>query len=245
MQFRIITLFPDEVLTMLGVGVVGRAIASSAIGVECLSPRSFATNRHRRVDDRPYGGGPGMVLQVEPMVAAIRAARTALGSAARVIGLSPQGRRFDHAEAGRLAAGPDLVLVAGRYEGIDERVAELEFDDELSLGDFVLSGGEVAALAVVDAVARRLPGVLGADESARQDSFENDVLDCPHYTRPDVVEGLAVPAVLMEGDHAAVRRWRRKQALGRTQLRRPDLLAAADLDESDRSLLNEFLSEAR
>ena len=244
MQFIVVTLFPDEVRTLMSIGVVGRAVECGLIAFDCVNPRDFAEGRHRRVDERPYGGGPGMVMQYAPMVAAIRAARDAAGSGARVIGLGPQGHPFSQSDAGRLADESALIFVAGRYEGIDERVADAEFDEELSLGDFVLSGGEIAALAMIDAIARRIDGVLGDADSAREDSFEDSVLDCPHYTRPAAIEGREVPQVLLDGDHAAISRWRRKQALGRTLRRRPDLLDAAGLEAADRQLLEEYLREA-
>ncbi len=245
MQFQIVSLFGDNVAAGLRGGVVGRAIESGRIGLHVVNPRDFSDDANRRVDDRPYGGGPGMVLQYAPLVAAIRAARAALPAGSPVVGLTPQGRPFVQADAERLARLPGLIVVAGRYEGIDERVAEAEFDEELSLGDFVLSGGEIAAMAVVDAVTRLLPGVLGAAESAGEDSFGEGLLEHPHYTRPERIEGREVPPVLIGGDHAAIARWRRKQSLGRTQLRRPDLLAGRRLSAADEALLREFGQELR
>lgn len=243
MKIRVVTLFVDQVRAVVGSGVVGRAAADGVIDLRCINPRDFVDNSQRRVDDRPYGGGPGMVMQYEPMVAAIRHARA--GTDAPVIGLSPQGRPFTQLDAQRLAELPGFVLVAGRYEGIDERVAAAEFDEEISLGDFVLSGGEIPAMAIVDAVTRLLPGVLGAADSAEQDSFSDGLLDCQHYTRPDEVEGRAVPRVLLSGDHAAIDRWRRKQSLGRTWQRRPDLLESAKLSGEDLRLLEEYMTESR
>lgn len=213
--------------------------------MDCVNPREFATDRHRSVDDRPYGGGPGMVMMVEPLRDAIHAARARLGNDTYTVYLSPQGRRVDQAAIAALAARERVILVCGRYEGVDERLLAREVDEELSVGDFVLSGGEVAAMALVEAMTRLLPGALGHEESARDDSFANGLLDCPHYTRPEVVDGLAVPAVLLGGDHAAIRRWRLKQSLGRTWQRRPDMLDAIELDEEQRSLLEEFIDEQR
>jgi tRNA (guanine37-N1)-methyltransferase len=210
-----------------------------------LNPRDFARDRHRTVDDRPYGGGPGMVMAVEPLRSTIRAARERAGGAAQVSLLSPQGRRLDQAALRELAGRQDMILVCGRYEGIDERLIELEIDEEWSLGDYVLSGGELAAAVVIDAVTRLLPGVLGDEQSAAQDSFTDGLLDCQHYTRPEETEGLAVPPVLLSGDHGAIERWRKKQALGRTWLRRPDLLDELELDEKSRLLLAEFKAEFR
>jgi len=245
MKIQVITLFPEEFRPLVGLGVTGRAISSGQVQLELLNPRDFARDRHRTVDDRPYGGGPGMVMAVEPLRSTIRAARERAGGGARVSLLSPQGRRLDQEAMRQLAERQDLILVCGRYEGIDERLIELEIDEEWSLGDYVLSGGELAAAVVIDAVTRLLPGVLGDEQSAAQDSFTEGLLDCQHYTRPEEVEGLAVPAVLLSGDHGAIERWRRQQALGRTWLRRPDLLEQAELDEEARLLLDEFKAEYR
>jgi tRNA (guanine37-N1)-methyltransferase len=205
------------------------------------NPRDYTTDRHRTVDDRPYGGGPGMVMKVEPLRDAIRAARQADDRDAQVAYLSPQGRRIDQALIGELATRDRLILVAGRYEGVDERVLELEVDVEWSLGDYVLSGGELAAMALIDAVTRLLPGALGDEDSAEQDSFMAGLLDCPHYTRPEEIDGLRVPAVLLGGNHAEIARWRRGQQLVRTWARRPELLEAVDLSPDDRALLEEHL----
>ncbi|MGH8282601.1 MAG: tRNA (guanosine(37)-N1)-methyltransferase TrmD, partial [Gammaproteobacteria bacterium] len=224
MHVEVVTLFPEMVDTLLQFGVTGRAKQRGLLKVKSWNPRDYTTDRHRTVDDRPFGGGPGMVMKVEPLRSAIRSAREAAGQKAPVIYLSPQGKRFDQQDARRLAAMEALVLVAGRYEGIDERVIETEVDKELSIGDYVLSGGELPALVVIDALARLLPGALGDEDSAAQDSFMNGLLDYPHYTRPEDIDGKRVPEVLMSGDHAAIRRWRRKQALGRSWLRRPELL---------------------
>src|SRR5688572_14554834 len=224
MQIEVVTLFPPLIEAGLAAGVVGRAVTTGVLRVGAENPRSHATDVHRTVDDRPFGGGPGMVLKPEPLAAAIRAIRQRLPAGAPVIGLSAQGATFAQATARRLARLAGFGLVAGRYEGIDQRVAEALIDEELSIGDYVLSGGELPALVVIDAVARLLPGVLGHDESAEQDSFGDGLLDWPHYTRPENWEGRTVPAVLAGGNHAAIRRWRLMQALGRTWRLRPDLL---------------------
>ncbi|ROR29826.1 tRNA (guanosine(37)-N1)-methyltransferase TrmD [Inmirania thermothiophila] len=244
MRFDVVTLFPEMIRAAAGYGVTGRAVERGLVRLETWNPRDYARDRHRTVDDRPYGGGPGMVMKVEPLRDAIRAARRA-APASPVVLLSPQGRRLDQAGVRELAAQPGLILVCGRYEGIDERLVEAEVDQEWSIGDYVLSGGELAALVVVDAVARLVPGVLGDAESAAQDSYMEGLLDCPHYTRPEEIDGRRVPPVLLSGDHGAIRRWRRKQALGRTWLRRPDLLAGRALDEEARALLEEFIAEHR
>jgi tRNA (guanine37-N1)-methyltransferase len=243
MEIIVISLFPDMIRGAAAYGVTGRALDKSGVSLVCTTPREFATDNYQTVDDRPYGGGPGMVLKVEPMAAAIRAAKKSLPAGSQVIFLSPQGRLFDQAIAQQLAALPGMVLVAGRYEGFDERLIESFADDELSLGDFVISGGELAAAVVIDSVLRLLPGVLGDELSAQQDSFSDGLLDCPHYTRPEVVEGRRVPQVLLEGNHAAIRRWRLKEALGRTWVRRPDLLAQRMLTDEEARLLEEYKSE--
>jgi len=242
MRIDVVTLFPGMIAGQARYGIQGRAIDKGLLQVVTWNPRDYSQDRHRAVDDRPYGGGPGMVMQVQPLRAALHAAR-ADGDPAPVIYLSPQGGRFDQARARELACQPRLILLAGRYEGIDERVIDLEVDEELSIGDYVLSGGELPALVVMDAVTRLLPGVLGAADSAQQDSFMDGLLDYPHYTRPEEIDGLQVPDVLIGGHHAEIRRWRRKQALGRTWLRRPDLLDAQQLDTEQQALLNEFISE--
>ncbi len=244
MRIDVVTIFPEMVQTIAGFGVTGRALTRGLVSLRCLDPRNQTRDKHRTVDDRPYGGGPGMVMKVEPLRDAIRIAR-ADGPDRKVVYLSPQGRVFDQAEAARLAAGPGMILVAGRYEGVDERLIESEVDLELSVGDFVLSGGELAALCVIDACARLVPGVLGDAESAVADSFVAGLLDHPHYTRPEDEAGRKVPEVLLSGDHAQVARWRLKQALGRTWLRRPDLIARRALSEIERQLLEEFLAERR
>jgi len=225
-RFGVVTIFPEMFAALSGYGVAGRAFRDGLARLESWNPRDYTEDRHRSVDDRPYGGGPGMVMMAPPLCAAIRAARRRLGEGTRAVYLTPQGAPLTQRRVAELAAdaGP-LLLVAGRYEGIDERVIETEIDEEISLGDYVLSGGEIAAMALLDAVLRLLPGALGHEESAAQDSFAEGLLDCPHYTRPEVFEGLAVPEVLLSGDHERIRRWRREQAVARTRARRPDLVA--------------------
>ncbi len=243
MRFEIITLFPEMVQETATWGVTGRALEMGLVDLRTWNPRDYTSDRHRTVDDRPYGGGPGMVMKVEPLREAIRQARIACGLDALVIYLSPQGRRLDQATVKRFALLSALVLVAGRYEGVDERLIEAEVDEEWSIGDYVLSGGELPALVLFDAVVRLLPGVLGHEESALQDSHMDGLLDCPHYTRPEDIDGWKVPNVLQSGNHEAIRRWRLKQALGRTWVRRPDLLADRQLDAEQVMLLEEFINE--
>jgi tRNA (guanine37-N1)-methyltransferase len=242
MRIDVVTLFPQMVLDLVDYGVTGRAHEAGLFELGVWNPRDHTQDRHRTVDDRPYGGGPGMLMLIEPLRQAIRDARQA-NPHSSVVYMSPQGRRFDQTVARELAQRPGLILVAGRYEGIDERLIELEIDEELSIGDYVLSGGEMAALVVIDAVTRLLPGALGHQDSAAQDSFSNGLLDCPHYTRPEVYEDKRVPPVLLSGDHEAIRRWRLKQSLGRTWLRRPDVLAAIELDCEQQRLLDEYIDE--
>jgi tRNA (guanine37-N1)-methyltransferase len=243
MQIVVISLFPEMIRDAAAYGVTGRALEKAGVSLVCATPRDYTTDRYQTVDDRPYGGGPGMVLKVEPMAAAIREAKGQLLDGSRVIFLTPQGRKFDQAVARELATLPGMILVAGRYEGFDERLLDAFADDELSLGDFVLSGGELAATVVMDAVIRLLPGVLGDDMSAQQDSFSDGLLDCPHYTRPEEIEGMRVPPVLLEGNHAAIRRWRLKEALGRTWQRRPELLDRRALSAEEAQLLDEYKAE--
>jgi len=250
MRIDVITLFPEAMVELTGLGVTGRAIKEGQVELKTWNPRDFAEDRHRTVDDRPYGGGPGMVMKVEPLGSTIRAARKGqeeLGGNALVSLMSPQGRKLDQAGISELAGRQGLILVCGRYEGIDERLVELEIDEEWSIGDYVLSGGELAAAVIIDAVTRLLPGVLGHEQSAVEDSFVDGLLDHPHYTRPemagDMRDGGVVPEVLLSGDHEAIRRWRRKQALGRTWQRRPDLLEGRELDEEAKELLQEFRHE--
>ncbi len=243
MRICVVSLFPEMVATIAEYGVVGRAQCRDLLSLDFENPRDHTDDVHRTVDDRPYGGGPGMVMKFEPLARALQAARTRLPEGSPVVCLSPQGEVFDQAKARRYSTLPGMILLAGRYEGIDERLIESQVDEELSLGDFVLSGGEIAAMAVIDAVVRLLPGVLGDDASAEQDSFMEGLLDCPHYTRPEVVEGESVPDVLLSGDHARIARWRHKQALGRSFLRRPELLEKLELSDEQQKLLDEYLKE--
>lgn len=241
MRFDIISLFPEFVAQLAAHGVVGRAVERGLLSIHGWNPRDHAEGSYRRVDDRPFGGGPGMVMLVDPLRAAIHAARDAAPTPTKVIYLSPQGVRLTQAKVRDLAAQPRLVLLCGRYEGVDERLVQAEVDEEISIGDYVLSGGELAAAVLIDALARLQDGVLSDVESAIQDSFEGDgLLDCPHYTRPVEHELGAVPEVLLSGNHAAISRWRRMQSLGRTWLRRTDLLDEACLSKADRILLGEF-----
>jgi tRNA (guanine37-N1)-methyltransferase len=245
MRIEVVTLFPEFVVEAAKVGVLGRAIGRGQVSVQASTPREFATDPHKTVDDRPYGGGPGMVLKIEPARTALRAARERLPQGSRTIYLAADGRPLAQAHAAELAKLPGLLLLAGRYEGVDERLIEMEIDECISIGDYVLSGGELPALVLIDAVVRLLPGVLGDDASAQQDSFVAGLLDWPHYTRPEEFEGRAVPEVLSSGNHAAIERWRMKQALGRTWLRRRDLLEKMQLTREQRQLLDEFKSELR
>ena len=231
MRFGVVTIFPEMFTALTEYGIAGRAVRDGIAGVWLWNPRDFTQDRHRTVDDRPYGGGPGMVMMAAPLCASIRAARAELGEATRVVYLSPAGQPLTQRRVERIAAdATPLVLVSGRYEGVDERAIETEVDEELSLGDYVLSGGELAAMVVMDAVIRLLPGALGHEQSAVQDPFTDDLLDCPHYTRPEIFEGRAVPEVLLSGDHARIARWRREQAVARTRARRPDLASAQGED---------------
>lgn len=240
MKFGVVTLFPESVAALTGIGVIGRAIERGEVVVDTESPRSHAHDKHRTVDDRPFGGGPGMVMTPQPTLDAIQALKARLPPS-KVIYLSPQGAVFDQAMAQRFSEMDSLILLCGRYEGIDERITERAVDEEVSLGDFVLSGGEVAAAAVIDAVARLVPGVLGHPESAVQDSFADDgLLDHPHYTRPELYDGMAVPSVLLSGDHKAIAMWRRQQALLRTSRRRPELIEESTLSEADKALLKKI-----
>lgn len=248
LQFDVITLFPPMFDAVTECGVTGRARDSGLYQLVLWNPRDFAANVHRTVDDRPYGGGPGMVMMAEPLEKAISAASQRQKSSGvrrpRVVFLSPQGRLLNHRLVMELSQEQGLVMIAGRYEGVDERLIRRQVDDEISIGDYVLSGGELAAMVLMDCVVRQIPGVLGDAESARQDSFVNGLLDCPHYTRPETYGGEAVPPVLMSGNHAEISRWRLKQALGRTWQRRPDLLAQRELSEEELALLEDFKKEA-
>lgn len=243
MHVEIVTLFPPLLRAALSHGVLARSIDRGLVTVGFEDPRAHATDAHRTVDDRPYGGGPGMVLKPEPLCAAIAAAAARAPAGSPRIALSAQGVLLTQARVAALARLPGLILVAGRYEGIDERVVELAIDQELSIGDYVLSGGELPALVLLDALARLQPGALGDERSSAEDSFGDGLLDWPHYTRPGVFMGLPVPEVLSSGDHAAIARWRCKQALGRTWLRRPELMRGRQLDRTQRGLLEEFLLE--
>lgn len=243
MWIGVITLFPEMFEAITRNGVTGRAVRNGLLDVQCWNPREFTKDKHRTVDDRPYGGGPGMLMKVQPLRDAIHAAKETAGEKTRVIYLSPQGRRLDHSGVKELAACERLILVAGRYEGIDERLVETEIDEEWSLGDFVLSGGELPAMVMIDAVSRLIPGVLGHHDSAAEDSFSDGLLDCPHFTRPEQLDEMSVPDVLLSGNHEAIRRWRLKQQLGRTWKRRPDLLDDLRLDKEQQTLLNEFIRE--
>src|SRR5690606_2326354 len=224
-------------------GVSGRAVKQEKVSVTCWNPRDFTHDNYQTVDDRPYGGGPGMLMKIQPLRDAIHAAKAAAGEGAKVIYLSPQGRKLDQQGVLELAQHDKLILVAGRYEGIDERLIEREIDEEWSLGDFVLSGGELAAMTLMDAVIRLVPGVLGHEQSAQQDSFMDGLLDCPHYPRPELYEGQAVPEVLLSGNHEKIRQWRLKQSLGRNWQRRHDLLAALQQTIVQQRLLTEYLRE--
>jgi tRNA (guanine37-N1)-methyltransferase len=239
----IVALFPEIIEPVARLGVVGRAVERGLLDVQYRSPRDFTEDRHRTVDDRPYGGGPGMVLLYPPVRDAVHDIETVLPPGCRRIVMSAQGRVLDQALVSELSRETGLVIISGRYEGLDERVTEGLAAEEISIGDYVLSGGELAAAVLIDAVARLLSGVLGHEASPEQDSFAAGLLDCPHYTRPEAVDGMAVPAVLLSGDHAAIRRWRLKQALGRTWLRRPELLRDRILDPEEQALLGEFQSE--
>ena len=243
MWFGVVSLFPEMFRAITDHGISGRAVKEGRIRVETWNPRDFTHDRHRTVDDRPYGGGPGMLMKIQPLRDAIHAAKAAAGADATIVYLSPQGRQLDQAGVRELAEKKKLILVSGRYEGIDERVIHNEIDEEWSIGDYVLSGGELASMTLIDAVSRFVPGTLGHKDSAEEDSFADGLLDCPHYTRPEVYEGQQVPDVLLSGNHAKIREWRLKQQLGRTWLRRPDLLTHRELTREEELLLNEFIRE--
>lgn len=243
MHIEVVTLFPEMFSAVSDNGVTGRAIQKGLVQLGMKNPRDYTHDRHNTVDDRPYGGGPGMVMMVEPLRDAIREAKSVLSDKAKVIYLSPQGRKLDQAGLQRLVKDEELVLLCGRYEGIDERLIASEVDEEWSIGDYVISGGELAAMVLIDGVTRLVPGALGHEESAEQDSFMNGLLDTPHYTRPEVLDGVAVPDVLLSGHHKNIEAWRLKQALGRTWLRRPEMLEKLTLTQAEKDLLAEFIRE--
>lgn len=236
-RFDTITLFPAELATSVEFGVTGRGLATGIAELACWNPRDFAGNKHGHIDDRPFGGGPGMVMQAQPLADTLAAIRASDNRPAKLAYLSPQGTPLKQRQVQEIATRERIILLCGRYEGVDERFIQREVDEQWSIGDYVLSGGELAAAVLIDAVVRLQPGALGKDESAEQDSFMNGLLDCPHYTRPELWAGQPTPAVLMSGDHAAIASWRRRQSLLATLERRPDLLAAADLTEQDRQML--------
>ena len=239
--YGVISLFPEMFETFTQQGVIGRAVKTGLLQVECFNPRDFTFDKHRTVDDRPYGGGPGMLMMVQPLKDAILAAKAAAGRKTKVVYLSPQGKKLDQAGVKQLSENESLILVAGRYEGIDERVIQTQVDEEWSIGDYVLSGGELPAMILMDAVSRFVPGVLGHEQSAEQDSFSHGLLDCPHYTRPENLNGELVPKVLLSGNHKKIKQWRLQQSLGRTWQRRPELLNALALTEEQQKLLDLYL----
>lgn len=244
MWFGVITLFP-EMFSTLEYGITGRALKNELINVACWNPRDYTQNKHRNVDDSPYGGGPGMVMMAQPLQDAIQAAKQAAPEPATVIHLSPQGKQFNQETAVEWLEKKSVILIAGRYEGIDERLLQLEVDEEWSIGDFVLSGGELAAMTMIDVTTRLIPGALGHEDSAAQDSITSGLLKYPQYTRPETFAGLPVPEVLLSGNHQAIERWRLKESLGKTRLRRPDLLAKMNLSKLELELLREFEEENR
>jgi len=242
MRVDVITLLPELVKQVIGYGVVGRAADQGLLQLNCWNPRDFTQDRHRTVDDRPYGGGPGMLMKVQPLQDTIRAVRQH-SAEARLIYLGPQGVPVKQERlAGQVAEGA-VIFLCGRYEGIDERLLQQEVDEEWSIGDYVISGGELAAMVCIDAMTRLIPGALGHEQSAQQDSFSEGILDCPHYTRPEEFQGMKVPEVLMNGNHKQIQDWREKQSLGRTWQRRPDLLEKIDLGDRQQALLNEYIDE--
>ena len=243
LKIGVVSLFPEMFAPLSAGGITARALRAGLLELRLWNPRDFAHEPHRSVDDRPYGGGPGMVLRYEPVRDAITAAKKRLGAESCVISLSPQGRLLEQSAVPELVSRKCIVLVCGRYEGTDERLIASQVDEEWSIGDYVLSGGELAAMVVIDALTRVLPGALGHGESAKQDSFIDSLLDHPHFTRPREIDGMQVPAVLLSGDHEAIRKWRLRQALGRTWLRRPDLLRRVRLDREQQALLSDFLAE--
>ncbi|MCG9711360.1 tRNA (guanosine(37)-N1)-methyltransferase TrmD [Shewanella insulae] len=245
MWLGVVTLFPEMFRAVTDFGVTGRAVSNGLLELQTWNPRDFTHDKHRTVDDRPYGGGPGMLMMVQPLRDAIHAAKAAAGDKAKVIYLSPQGRKLTQQGVEELAKSERLILVCGRYEGIDERIIQTEVDEEWSIGDYVLSGGELPAMTLIDSVSRLVPGVLGKQASAEQDSFSDGLLDCPHYTRPESLDGIDVPAVLLSGNHEHIRRWRLQQSLGRTLLRRPELFENLALTDEQTKLLAEFVNTAQ
>ncbi len=245
MRFDIVTVMPGMFNAIKEYGVSSRAVEQGTIQIECHNPREHTTDRHNTVDDRPYGGGPGMVMKAEPLLASIQKVKAQAAAGTKVAYLSPQGKTLTQADACELAQRPGMILLAGRYEGVDERLIDAVVDEEWSIGDYVLSGGELGAMVLIDAVARMVPGVLGHEQSAQQDSFMDGLLDCPHYTRPEVFEGKAVPKVLLSGNHKAIAEWRRMQALGRTQARRPELIKKCELSDQDHLLLKQYDQESK
>ncbi|WP_150302783.1 tRNA (guanosine(37)-N1)-methyltransferase TrmD [Pseudomonas saliphila] len=241
----VVTLFPEMFAALTDYGVTGRAVTRGQLSVAFSNPRDHAHDRHRTVDDRPFGGGPGMLMKVEPLLEAIEAIKQQAPTPPRVIYLSPQGQPLSQKRAGELAQLESVVLLCGRYEGIDERIIERCVDEEVSIGDYVLSGGELGAMVLLDAITRLIPGVLGHADSAVEDSFSEGWLDCPHYTRPEEFAGQRVPEVLLSGNHALIRRWRLKQSLGRTWQRRPELLEDLMLSKEQQQLLAEFIREQK
>ncbi|EKO3590452.1 tRNA (guanosine(37)-N1)-methyltransferase TrmD [Vibrio metschnikovii] len=245
MWVGIISLFPEMFRSVTDFGVTGQAVKKGLLSVQSWNPRDFAHDKRHTVDDKPYGGGPGMLMMVQPLRDAIHTAKAAAPGKTKVIYLSPQGRKLDQQGVEELAKNENLLLICGRYEGIDERVIQSEVDEEWSIGDFVMTGGEIPAMTLIDTVSRFIPGVLGDFASAEEDSFANGLLDCPHYTRPEVLDGKTVPAVLMSGNHQEIRRWRLKQSLGRTWLRRPELLENLALTDEQEQLLAEYIKETQ
>lgn len=243
MWVGVISLFPEMFRSVTDFGVTGQAVKKGLLTVQTWNPRDFTHDKHRTVDDRPYGGGPGMLMMVQPLRDAIHEAKKTAPGKTKVIYLSPQGRKLDQQGVEELATNENLLLICGRYEGVDERIIQSEVDEEWSIGDFVMTGGEIPAMTLIDSVSRFVPGVLGDFASAEEDSFANGLLDCPHYTRPEVLNGTEVPAVLKSGNHKDIRRWRLKQSLGRTWLRRPEMLENLALTDEQEILLVEFINE--
>jgi len=243
MKFFIISLFPEMFRAISDYGIIARAVKNQKITLHFKNPRDFTEDNYRTIDDRPYGGGPGMVMKVEPLRRAIHAARNEAPANTRCVYLSPQGQQFKQTNVKKFASEEAIILLCGRYEGIDQRIIENDVDECWSIGDYVVSGGELPAMIIIDSISRLLPGVLGDDESSVRESFSESLLDCPHYTRPEIIDGQKVPLVLLSGNHADIERWRKKQQLGQTWLLRPDLLNEIDLNEKECILLEEFKKE--